>query len=172
MEFWKSAKTCFGAFVFVIATFGGTVKGFAQTVFDNKGAIIGIADSCPAGNFGCVIRRLTPNKTWVRIGASSNGLYSVYDVALTGLYYSNTNCGGNLFFSPQNTLVPETAILNVTNVGTTYSGNLLYPSGAYNPAFSYASVAKGAVCVNSSGTAGGFPALTTKITFTTPLTFK
>lgn len=140
-------------------------------MFDSKGYFLGVVDSCPEGSFGCVIRRQAPNGKWVRLAASGRELLSLYDVSLSGLYYSGSGCGGDLFFTPLNTLVPEVAIINRTNSGSTYTGDLIYPK-SYNAAFSYASYRKGPVCVTASGTASGFLASTTKITFTGPLSFR
>lgn len=169
-------KASAGAFVFATTIVATALAGpFYQpgaTVFDSKGVILGIIDSCPSGNFGCIMRRPSPNGVWIRLGASQQGLFSVYDIVLTGLYYQSGNCSGNLYLKALNALVPEAAILNLTNSGTTYTGDLVYPSGAYNTAFSYGSYKTGSVCVNSSGTGSGFTALTTKITFTAPLSVK
>jgi len=179
MRFVKGNNKCFHAVVGLLFLLPVNVKADpvqlpGLSIVDSSGTIVGVIDSCPSNNFGCIVRTPVPGGRWVRLGASGQGIFSVYDVPGTGIYYGSTGCTGQAYIAPVNTLIPEAPLLNVTNTGSTIAANLLYPSGIYG-SYSYNSYtrdASGLSCATATGKITGFPASTLPITFTGPLAIK
>lgn len=145
----------------------------AQTaVFDSANKQIGLIDSCSNNNFSCIVRMKAANGSYVRVAVSSGGMFSLYDNATKGIYYTGTGCAGESYIAPANTLIPEVPLVNGAVSNGNFSATIYSPTTRVKP-ISYKSFKSiGGSCVKQNGNIGGTQFVSQGITYKLPFNVK
>lgn len=150
----------------------GSVASAQTVIADARKQVLGTVDACPTNNFSCIVRLKAPNGTLVRLGATRDTLFSIYEGATRGVYYTAAGCAGTAYIAPANLLLPEVPLIATQQNSGALSGTLYVPSAAPRSVSYLSMKTLGGACRAEKGKIMAFPFSTATVTFYPPFSVK